>query len=116
MESSLFGSSIFATYSVFVFSKDGFIATVRPSSSSTLMDSSTGPLTIVKVYVFVVSPLSSSTLTVDPAAQVERDLTVIPEYFTEYQFRKDAAQILISATEKASHTEKEGIGTIFVFV
>ena len=49
-------------------------------------------------------------------SQIERDLTVIPEYFTEYQFRKDAAQILISATEKASHTEKEGIGTIFIFV
>ncbi len=53
---------------------------------------------------------------IDPAAEVERDIAVIPEYFTEYQFRKDAAQVFVSAAQKGSHPEKERIGAIFIAI
>ena len=53
---------------------------------------------------------------IDPAAQVERDLAVIPEDLSEYEFGKYAAHIFVGAAEESPDKENVPVRLVPVFV
>ena len=62
------------------------------------------------------NPQKKTVQQIDPAAEVERDIAVIPRILYRIPVRKDTAQVFVSAAQKGSHPEKERIGAIFIAI
>ena len=53
---------------------------------------------------------------IDPSAQIEGDFAVIPEYLSEYEFRKYAAYIFICSAEQGADQKDVPVRFVFVLV
>ena len=53
---------------------------------------------------------------VDATAEVEGDIAVVPENFSEDDFGEDAAEVFVGAAEEGSESEQKAVGAVSVII